>query len=103
MALTSVVTDTLGDMKVTVGTLSGGDDAFTFDVFMNRFWIGTPAAAVTMVLFTASASHAGIVFGAASVQGPFPWQIQNRPLTLKGTSTQVVTIIEELTGNSVTV
>lgn len=100
MALTSVATDKLGNMKVTVGTLSGGDDAFTFDVDMNHFWIGTPAAAVTMTLFTATTSHAGIVFPAASVLGYFPWQIQNRPITLKGTSTQVVTIIEELSGSA---
>jgi hypothetical protein len=100
MALTSVAQTVRGNMKVSIGTLSGGDDTFTFDSKMVQWWIATPAAAVLMVPASASAGNAGFNWALASTFGPFHhMDMAGRIVTLVGTNTQIVRIMESLRGN----
>jgi hypothetical protein len=98
MALTAVSTSTRGSCKCTLGTLSGGDDAFTFDRNMVRYWFGTPAAAVTFYPADSSTNTGGLVIGVPSaVIGPFPSMgLGGRIGTINRTAAQISSVMEEL-------
>lgn len=87
---------TRGCCKVSKGTLDGSDDNFTFDTNMVRFWISVPAAAVTMYPASASSGNNGIVLPIASMNEYRAMGLAGRVVTFVGTSTQVLTIMEEL-------
>jgi len=71
------------------------DDTHTFDVNMKQFWIGTPAALVTMYLADSSSGKAGIRITAATLSQFRAMDLAGRTVCFVGTHTQVLTVLEE--------